>query len=187
MGQVLTALRIDAVWVEKYLARIDKNAENRAGKMRSLIDDTINDVRDMAYRLRPRVLDDLGLADALESLLSDFEKRSNVSCVFKHDGIPKINDTLATALYRIGQEAVTNSLKHSNASTITVELKNDEEGIILAIQDNGCGFEAHNNNEINGFGLEGMRERANLVGGKLDISSRLSEGTSICCKVKVKG
>jgi len=187
LGQVLTALRIDAVWVEKYLARIDKNAENRAGKMRSLIDDTINDVRDMAYRLRPRVLDDLGLADALESLLSDFEKRSNVSCVFKHDGIPKINDTLATALYRIGQEAVTNSLKHSNASTITVELKNDEEGIILAIQDNGCGFEAHNNNEINGFGLEGMRERANLVGGKLDISSRLSEGTSICCKVKVKG
>ena len=187
LGQVLTALRIDAVWVEKFLADVDKKAGNRAEKMCSLIDDTINDVRDMAYRLRPRVLDDLGLVDALESLLSDFEKRSNVSCVFKSDEIPKINDTLATALYRIGQEAVTNSLKHSGATTITVELKNDEEGIVLIIEDNGCGFETLNNNEVNGFGLEGMRERANLVGGKLDISSKLSEGTSICCKVKVKG
>ncbi|MCD4674665.1 MAG: PAS domain-containing protein, partial [Desulfobacula sp.] len=187
LGQILTALRIDAVWIEKFLTHIDKNAGNRAEKMCFLIDDTINDVRDMAYRLRPRVLDDLGLVDALESLLSDFEKRSNVSCVFKNDEIPKINDTLATALYRIGQEAVTNSLKHSNATTITVELKNDEEGIVLSIQDNGCGFDAHNDNGINGFGLEGMRERANLVGGRLDISSRLSEGTSICCKVKMKG
>lgn len=187
LGQVLTALRIDAVWVEKYLTNIDQSAGNRAKKMCSLIDDTINDVRDMAYRLRPRVLDDLGLADALESLLSDFEKRSNVSCVFKHDEISKINATLSTALYRIGQEAVTNSLKHSNATTITVELKNDDEGIVLIIQDNGCGFDVLNDKGFNGFGLEGMRERANLVGGKLDISSKLSHGTSICCKVKVKG
>ena len=141
----------------------------------------------MAYRLRPRVLDDLGLVDALESLLSDFEKRSNVSCVFKHGDIPKINNTLSTALYRIGQEAVTNSLRYSKANTIIVELKTEDEGIVLLIQDNGCGFDVHNNNGVNGFGLEGMRERANLVGGKLDISSRLSHGTSICCKVKIKG
>ncbi len=187
LGQVLTALRIDAVWVEKYLATIDKNAESRAEKMCSLIDDTINDVRDMAYRLRPRVLDDLGLADALESLLSDFEKRSNVSCVFKHGEIPKINGTLSTALYRIGQEAVTNSLKHSNATTITVELNSDNEGIVLFIQDNGCGFDTDNDSESTGFGLGGMRERANLVGGKLDISSQISQGTRIWCKVKVKG
>ena len=187
LGQVLTALRFDAVWIKKYLTGIDKTANDRAEKMCSLIDDTIHDVRDMAYRLRPRVLDDLGLTDALESLLTDFENRSNVSCVFKHDKIPKINDTLATALYRIGQEAVTNSLRHSKATTIIVELKTDEEGIVLFIQDNGCGFEIHKTKGINEFGLEGMRERANLVGGKLDIFSRLSEGTSICCKVKIKG
>lgn len=187
LGQVLTALRIDAVWVEKFLTLVDETAGSRAKKMCALIDDTINDVRDMAYRLRPRVLDDLGLTDALESLLSDFEKRSNVSCVFKHDEIPEIDDTLATAFYRIGQEAVTNSLKHSNATTITVELKTDEEGIVLTIEDNGCGFDILNNKNLNGFGLEGMRERANLVGGKLDISSRLLFGTTICCKVKLKG
>jgi PAS domain S-box-containing protein len=186
LGQVLTALRIDAVWVEKYLTPMDKTAGKRAGKMCSLIDDTINDVRDMAYRLRPRVLDDLGLVDALESLLSDFERRSNVSCVFRHDDIPRINDTLATALYRIGQEAVTNSLRHSRATTIVVALEKHEDGIVLTIQDNGCGFEteAVNDMDSGGFGLEGMRERANLVGGILEISSKISRGTKICCKVK---
>ncbi|MEA1969114.1 MAG: cache domain-containing protein [Thermodesulfobacteriota bacterium] len=186
LGQVLTALRIDAVWAEKFLTNIDENAGKRAQQMCSLIDDTINDVRDMAYRLRPRVLDDLGLADALESLLADFEKRSNVSCVFRHEKIPKISNTLATALYRIGQEAITNSLRYSKATTILVELKTDEEGIILNIEDNGCGFDPGKNRNLNGFGLEGMRERASLVGGKLDIYSRISKGTTICCKIKLK-
>ncbi len=187
LGQVLTALRIDAVWAEKKLSEFNPNAGTRAVKMCSLIDTTIQDVRDMAYRLRPRVLDDLGLSDALESLLSDFEIRSNVSCVYKHNPIPQINDTIATALYRIGQEAVTNSLKHSGATTINVELKPDTEGIVLTIEDDGKGFDPDNDNEMTGFGLEGMKERANLVGGKLEISSNPEFGTTICCKVRVKG
>jgi len=191
LGQVLTALRIDAVWAEKLINQVDESAGNRIKKMCTLIDDTINDVRDMAYRLRPRVLDDLGLADALESLLADFEKRSNVSCVFRHDDIPEINDTTATALYRIGQEAVTNALRHSNATCIIVELKNDPEGIVLTIKDDGCGFDTAKKRQINGFGLEGMMERAGLAGGHLEIFSRRlphpSHGTIIRCKINLKG
>nr|NJM02247.1 PAS domain S-box protein [Desulfobacula sp.] len=187
LGQVLTALRIDAVWVEKILSGVDPEARGRALKMCSLIDDTINDVRAMAYRLRPRVLDDLGLSDALESLLADFEKRSDVSCVFKRGVIPKIDDTLATAFYRISQEAVTNALRHSGATTITVELTTDEEGIVLTIGDNGNGFDPLNHKGSKGFGLEGMKERAGLVGGRLDISSLPAQGTTVCCKVKIKG
>ena len=187
LGQVLTALRIDAVWVEKKLAGMDSGASQRASTMCSLIENTINEVRDMAYRLRPRVLDDLGLADAMESLLADFEKRSNVSCVFKREPIPVIDDTVSTALYRIGQEAVTNALRHSGATSIVVELTTDTEGIVLSIEDNGTGFKIQHVNEKDGFGLEGMKERANLVGGRLDISSRINTGTVICCKIKVKG
>lgn len=187
LGQVLTALKIDAVWIENLLADISMDAGTRAGKMCSLIEDTIKDVRDMAYRLRPRVLDDLGLVAALESMISDFEKRSNVSCVFIQNDVPQIDDTVSTALYRIGQEAITNSLRHSNATTITVTLESDNEGIVLTIEDNGAGFDAGNNMRLNGFGIEGMRERAHLLGGRLDISSTPSVGTTICCKVKVKG
>ncbi|MCP4719576.1 MAG: PAS domain-containing protein [Desulfobacteraceae bacterium] len=184
LGQVLTALRIDAVWIEKYLMKIDAKAWERAERMSTLIDDTIEDVRDMAYRLRPRVLDDLGLTDALESLVSDFEKRSNISCIFRHDDLPEIDKTLATALYRIGQEAVTNSLRHSNATAILVELRMDD-GIVLTIEDDGCGFDS-NATDRNGFGLEGMKERANLAGGTLTIVTSMDQGTKICCKVKGK-
>ncbi len=187
LGQVLTALRIDAVWIEKIISGVHPEAQGRVLKMCSLIDDTINDVRAMAYRLRPRVLDDLGLSDALESLLADFEKRSDVSCVFKGGIIPKIDDTLATALYRIGQEAVTNALRHSGATTITVELTTDEEGIVLTIADNGNGFDPLSHKGSKSFGLGGMKERAGLVGGRLDIASLPAHGTTVCCKVKVKG
>jgi PAS domain S-box-containing protein len=186
LGQVLTALRIDTVWIKKLFSKIDKNAESRAKKMCSLIDQTIDDVREMAYRLRPRVLDDLGLVDALESMISDFEKRSNISCVFKHKKIPQINETLTTALYRITQEAVTNALRHSFASSIEVELKMDGNFLILNIQDNGCGFLKTDENEINTFGLAGMEERADLAGGKLEIFSTPENGTEICCKIKME-
>jgi PAS domain S-box-containing protein len=186
LGQVLTALRIDTVWVKKFISKTDKDAESRAEKMCSLIDHTIDDVREMAYRLRPRVLDDLGLVDALESMISDFEKRSNVSCVFKHKKIPQINETLTTALYRITQEAVTNALRHSSASSIEVELKMNGNFLILNIKDNGCGFLKADENEINTFGLAGMEERADLAGGKLEIFSTPGNGTEICCKIKME-
>ncbi|MDA3918294.1 MAG: cache domain-containing protein [Deltaproteobacteria bacterium] len=186
LGQVLTALRIDTVWIKKLLSQSNKDAESRAEKMCSLIDNTIDDVREMAYRLRPRVLDDLGLVDALESMISDFEKRSNVSCVFKHKKIGQINETLTTALYRITQEAVTNALRHSSASSIEVELKMDGSLLILNIKDNGCGFIKTDENEINTFGLAGMEERADLAGGKLEIFSTPENGTEICCKIKME-
>lgn len=184
LGQVLTALRIDAVWVKKYLAPIDAEATERAEKMSALIDLTIQDVRDMAYRLRPRVLDDLGLSDALESLVSDFEKRTNVSCVLRCDPIPEIDKTLATALYRIGQEAVTNSVRHSKAGSILVELRTDHTDILLTVEDDGCGFTIGEEDFSTGFGLESMRERANLVGGKFSITSEPGRGTIVSCRVK---
>ena len=184
LGQVLTALRIDAVWIKRYLASADTVAAERAEKMNALIDLTIQDVRDMAYRLRPRVLDDLGLSDALESLVSDFEKRTNVSCIFRHDAVPEIDKTLATALYRIGQEAVTNSVRHSNAGSILVELRTDQEDIVLTVEDDGCGFTYEEDNISTGFGLESMRERANLVGGKFSIHSGPGRGTIVSCRVK---
>jgi PAS domain S-box-containing protein len=184
LGQVLTALRIDAVWIENFLKPIDDKAAERAEKMNALIDATIQDVRDMAYRLRPRVLDDLGLSDALESLVSDFEKRTNVSCIFRHDPIPEIDKTLATALYRIGQEAVTNSVRHSDAGSIVVELRSNDREIVLTVEDDGCGFSTVEDEMSTGFGLESMRERANLVGGNFSIYSKPGGGTIVSCRVK---
>lgn len=187
LGQILTALKMDGVWLEKYLGPIDPDAANRAKRICSLIDDTITDVRAMAFRLRPGQLDDLGLVDALESLTRDFEKRSDVWFSFRHTKIPEINDTIATTLYRIAQEAITNALKHAKATEISVDLSAEEDGhILLIVEDNGCGFSSVGNKEYQGLGLTGMKERATLAGGTLEICSIIGQGTRIVCNLNLK-
>ena len=198
LGQILTALKMDGVWLEKYLEPLDSNAAERAIRICSLIDDTIADVRAMAFRLRPGLLDDLGLVDALEFLTRDFEKRSDVWFLFRHTEIPEIDDTVATALYRIAQEALTNALKHSKATEISVDLsvnspdlstncsENYASCLTLTVEDNGCGFLSVGNKEYHGLGLTGMKERATLVGGTLDIFSAINKGTRIVCSLDLE-
>ncbi|MFH1155280.1 MAG: PAS domain-containing protein [Pseudomonadota bacterium] len=187
LGQVLTALRIDAVWIEKYLVHRDDAAAVRAARICSLIDDTIKDVRDMAFRLRPGVLDDLGLVDALEMLCRDVEQRADISCMFRHKGIPDLDGTLSTALYRISQEAVTNALKHAGASVIEVDLTVENDILMLKIKDDGCGFSMDDRAEYVGFGLTGMKERAILAGGALEILSGKGQGTEVQCTIVMGG
>jgi len=139
----------------------------------------------MAFRLRPGVLDDLGLEEALESLTGDFEKRSEITCLFRSTPIPSMDDTLATALYRIAQEALTNAMRHSGASVVGVALTMETDRLALTIKDNGTGFVFDDINEASGFGLAGMQERATLAGGTLDIFSKQGQGTRVCCRVQV--
>ncbi|MBI4642161.1 MAG: PAS domain S-box protein, partial [Deltaproteobacteria bacterium] len=108
LGQMLTALRLDCVWLSERLKGRDAMAKGRASGMCSLIDKGIQDVREMAVRLRPGVLDRLGLEDALEWYTADFERRTGITCFFERDGAPLIPDNVATAAYRIAQEALTN-------------------------------------------------------------------------------
>ena len=190
LGQMLTALKMDVTWIEKYLAGRrrdgDEKASARAAGICHLIDETIGDVREMAFRLRPGVLDDLGLVDALELMTREFEKRSDVSCRFRCDAVPELDDTINTALYRIAQEAVTNALRHSDATDILVTLQNRLEAgqsmVMLRVEDNGCGLSDSPKGTYQGLGLTGMRERATLAGGELSIVSRPGQGTVVeCC------
>ncbi|MFO7748701.1 MAG: sensor histidine kinase, partial [Desulfobacteraceae bacterium] len=183
LGQVLTALRIDAVGIAGHLGPRDKKGALRADRICSLIDATIEDVRDMAFRLRPGVLDDLGLVDALESLAGDAEKRSNISCVFTHNSVNHVEEMLATALYRIAQETITNALRHAEASVIEVDLKKTGNRLVLTIEDNGCGFSPAASKGQSGFGLAGMEERAILAGGELDITATPGKGTRVRCTI----
>jgi PAS domain S-box-containing protein len=187
LGQVLTALRIDAVWIERYLVQNGDSSAARASRITRLIDDTIRDVRDMAFRLRPGVLDDLGLVDALDMLCRDVEERADISCMFRHRKVPDLDGTLSTALYRITQEAVTNALKYSRAQVIEVDLVLNGDLLVLKIKDDGCGFSMDEKAEHPGFGLTGMKERAILAGGSLEIRSGKGLGTEIVCTISAMG
>ncbi|UCD77817.1 MAG: PAS domain S-box protein [Desulfobacterales bacterium] len=187
LGQVLTALRMDAVWIQKRLQKTDPQASERALAMCQLIDKNIEDVRGMAFRLRPGVLDDLGLVDALEWYTTDFERRTEIICVFEHENVPPINDTIATAAYRITQEALTNVVRHAFASKVDVLLKTQNGTLMLSVVDNGRGFNALALAESEGLGVAGMRERAGLVGGTLEVHSQPEKGTQVFFRVPIDG
>ena len=183
LGQVLTALRMDSVWMYERLKESDKKAAQRALSMCDLVDKNIQDVRNMGIRLRPGVLDDLGLVDALEWYTSDFERRTGITCIFEHYNVPALNETIATASYRITQETLTNVARHAGANRVDVILRFENGIMTLVVSDNGKGFDMSKLGEAEGLGLAGMRERAGLVGGFLQVQSGVENGTRISFSV----
>jgi PAS domain S-box-containing protein len=179
LGQVLTALRLDAVWLQEKLKTGDALIAGRIASMCGIIDQTINDVRTLAFHLRPGVLDDLGLVDALELYTSDFERRTGITCVFEPAAMTTPSDTVATAAYRIAQEALTNVARHAGAGHVHVLMGKEPHRLILAVQDDGRGFDVNHLPEFEGLGLAGMRERAALAGGRLEIQSKAGHGTLV--------
>jgi PAS domain S-box-containing protein len=187
LGQVLTALRMDSVWMQERLKGLDARASERASAMCQLIDKNIEDVRGMAFRLRPGVLDDLGLVDALDWYTTDFERRTEITCVFEYDKVPPLSETVSTAAYRITQEAMTNVARHAFAVRVEVVLKARNGTLTLAVVDDGRGFNPTELSESEGLGVAGMRERASLVGGTLEVDSQADKGTRVLFKVPVDG
>jgi PAS domain S-box-containing protein len=168
LGQVLTALRLDAVWLGDRLKGQDEPAMARALTMCSLIDKTIDEVRRLAIRLRPGMLDDFGLLDALDWYTKDFTKRTGITCKFSQRNMLDVDDLVATAAYRITQEALTNVARHSFATQVRISLEVKDGMFLLTVKDNGCGFEPQDLGDSHCLGLVGMRERAALAGGSLE-------------------
>ena len=183
LGQVLTALRMDAVWLRERLGGPDPRAASKAGNMCALIDKTISDVRHIATRLRPPALDDLGLVDALEWHTSEYEKRTGIVCVFSRTTVPQLDRSVALTVFRVVQEALTNAARHSGAGHVKVELRLRGDSLEATIEDNGRGFEPGAESDQDSLGLVGMRERAGLVGGELKIASRPGAGTRVRLRV----
>lgn len=183
LGQLLTALRMDAGWIRNRVRDTDGKIAERAEQMCSLIDKTIDDVRSIAIRLRPGVLDDLGLTDALEWYTSDFERRTEITCIFKPVNVPSVTNTVATAAYRIVQEAMTNVARHADAGCIRVTLEGKDGALLLTVDDDGKGFDVAPLSDSEGLGVAGMQERASLVGGELSVRSVIGVGTQVLARL----
>ena len=108
-----------------------------------------------------------------------FEKRTGITCLFDHQDVPDISNTIATAAYRIAQEALTNALRHANASQIHVSLTAKNGLLRLTVSDNGKGFSTAILSDIQALGIAGMRERAALVGGRTEVKSTPENGTCV--------
>jgi signal transduction histidine kinase len=136
----------------------------------------------MSLLLRPTLLDDLGLAPALQFQLEDFLRRSGIHCDFVEEGVSdRLPDAVKTCVYRVVQEALHNCEKHSGASSVRVAVRQLPDLLLAEIEDNGRGFVA--GERRNGLGLLGLRERAAAAGGSLIIDTAPGRGTRIALRI----
>lgn len=184
LGQQLTGLKMDASWIGKKIDVENQTLQKKISVMISLIDDTIITVRRIASELRPSILDDLGLIAALEWQGQEFEKRTGIKSYFSNnttDFIPE--KELSTTIFRVYQEALTNIIRHAQATKVETTIEVNNTILTLIINDNGCGFDMTDVKNKNSLGLIGMKERALLFKGGLDIESRKLKGTIITLKI----
>ena len=185
LGGALTGMKVDVSFLIKSALKIENEAARTSliagmDSVTKSIDTTIHAVRRIAMELRPGILDDLGLVAALEWQLKDFEKRTGIRCEF----FPPVEDIsldadLSTALFRIFQEALTNVARHSGATEVRVRLRADADCSTLEVEDNGKGIEKEKLLSSESLGLLGMRERAQMFGGRITVTGTPGTGTTV--------
>ncbi|MFI5251255.1 MAG: response regulator [Bacteroidota bacterium] len=188
LGQTLTGLRLDLAYLEgklKLYGQVDKEIlDSQIQSMSSLVDSSIQTVRRIATELRPQVLDDLGLIPALEWQTAEFQSRTKIQCTLKSNlEDVKLDQNYSTALFRILQESLTNVARHSSANKVSVKLHVNAKTITLSISDNGKGIAENEIPSLKSLGILGMRERALLLGGKLNITGKRGRGTTIFVEI----
>ena len=184
LGQVLTALRMDVSWMQIKLGESQPEVAERIGSTLSLIDSTIRSVRKIATDLRPGILDDLGLVAAIEWQAREVQSRAGIPCSLV---IPppdfSVDKNRTTAVFRIFQEALTNIVRHANATKIEIRLDVNEGQLKLDVLDNGRGINSTDVLKSHSLGLLGMQERAQILGGTVHIAHRPSGGTAVTLRM----
>jgi PAS domain S-box-containing protein len=189
LGSALSSLRWDLEAVEKIFTEPGKQSQvpalrTKIAAMLGLTDTTINTVRRIASELRPSVLDDLGLVVAIKWQAQQFQDRTGiiVDCDCPVDDV-HLNQEQSTAVFRIFQETLRNILRHAQATRVDVTMVDEGGALVLTIRDNGRGITEGERSGPLSIGLLGMRERAHLIGGELDITGTKGEGTAVTVRL----
>ena len=192
LGQILTSIKMNLVMMGKELSNQLKGSnadyfENEISSMSELLDRSVKSVRKIITDLRPEVLVNLELIDALKWQVDEFNDKPGIKCTFNHNCAEiKFNNDITTAVFRIIQEALTNVRRHSNAKAVNIDMFCDENNLTLSIKDDGIGMTDFNDIKTKSFGLLGIRERAIILGGNLKIISIPDEGTELVVNVPLK-
>ncbi|MGQ3051575.1 MAG: sensor histidine kinase [Roseateles sp.] len=186
LGQMLTVQQMDVEMLADELGTAPTGVRERIAAMRAHVDSALEMTRRIAGDLRPLVLDDLGLAAALQWLLAQARSRCRIEGQLELEGdASAMPDELATALFRIAQESMTNVMRHARASRVGIRLVIDGQGVTLSVSDDGRGLDA--GAVHHGLGLMGIEERARLLGGHAAIGPREGGGTSVRVRLPVTG
>jgi signal transduction histidine kinase len=183
-GQALLALRAELQVLRKDVSADDDKVQQRINYLDQIVLEISEGMEQLAFDLRPPTLSDFGLVTALNQYILDFEKRMGITAIFVHNAdLNRLPDNIELICYRIVQEALTNLAKHAGADHVEITLNFYEGFVTLVVKDNGSGFVNNDNNK--GYGLLGIRERLNQVGGNLEIKSQLNQGTEIIVSIPI--
>jgi signal transduction histidine kinase len=181
VNQRLALLMLDLQAVDRQIGASSTAAQDGVRSVLKGLEELSDDVRYMAYRFHPSILDDLGLKAALQRLLDDFSSRTGVKTLFVHQPLEnQLDKTASTALYRVVQECLSNIARHAKASRVEVEVTVEEEGVVVVVRDDGRGFDQLAVDRVEGgLGLLNMRERLLAVQGSCEIESSPGRGTTV--------
>lgn len=184
LGQQLTVMKMDVSWLHKKLGKTDEAVKKKTEALKGMLDETVKSVRRISSELRPSVLDDMGLAVAIEWHLAEFEKRSGVKTKLnKTDKELVLTDAMKIGLFRIVQESLTNVARYAEAKNVVVSLGQNENDLLLSIKDDGVGFDKEKIATKKTLGILGMKERTNMMGGEYEIKSIPGNGTTVTVKI----
>jgi|GEM_PF-547953 len=184
LGQLLTASRIELGLFEKRAAGAGLEARDAMQNAVVLVEKAADELRRICRGLRPPLLDDLGLEPAVRLLVREFEDRTGIEShlqVSFDEAQPELSGEVSLCAYRILQEALNNVSRHSEASTVDIALSRSPGELVLSVRDDGKGFDPAELGQ--GCGIAGMRERAGLVNGSVEIHSARSQGTRVVFRV----
>ncbi len=173
-------MRIDLSWLERKISDDQKSLRDKIQSMLELTDKTTVAVQRISTELRPGMLDDLGLAAAFDWQAGEFEKRTGIKCKLNIDPEDFLLDqAVSTAFFRIFQEALTNVVRHAEATHVNISLKSKDHAVVMRVHDNGKGIKSKDIFDPKSFGLIGIRERAHFLNGKVTIKGISDKGTTI--------
>jgi two-component system sensor histidine kinase UhpB len=180
LGQTMTALHFDLKWLQENSSAQGREVHNKLLSMQALVARTVDTTRRISEDLRPGMLDDLGLAAAIEHHTAKFAAQTGIACdlAMSHADFD-LDDRVATALFRIVQESLTNVARHSGARHASVRLRDLGDKMLLIVQDDGRGLPTSLDAGKKTFGLLGMRERVKMLEGTLDVFNEAGAGARI--------
>jgi two-component system sensor histidine kinase UhpB len=187
LGQVLTVLKIQVTLLSKELKKDQFSIRERMLSVARLLEETVESVQRITSELRPGILDELGLVPAIEWQAQEFNSRTkiNVECDLPKEDII-LDQSKATAVFRIFQEALTNIARHANASKVNIILEQSDGNLKLKVKDNGKGITQNQINNPKSLGILGMKERALVFGGTVTIKSSMDIGSVVELGIPLK-
>lgn len=183
LGSILVRLKIEAALLSGKLREASAPLREKALSIESLLDQALGTTQRVARQLRPGILNEFGLAEAIKCQAEDFAQSTGIACRAQCDDGAEPEAETSLALFRIVQEALTNIAKHAHASLVVVRLRRERGALVVEIRDNGRGISETDMNKPKSFGLRGIRERVHSLNGQFEISSAEQGGTYLSLRI----